>query len=188
MTQRPTLGRLSKIIGTVILVVAVLLGIGTFVAVPLRVDQAAMETTLSTDQYLIVDKLTPHWADYKRGDIVVFTPPASYANSNGEPFIKRVVGLGGDHVLLQDGRVSVNGTTLDEPYVFTDGGGRQATDPAPGGASEWIVPRGELLVLGDYRRASADSRSFGPIAASQVIGRAWVRFWPLDTLAMLSNP
>jgi len=188
VTNRPTLGRLLKVIGTLVLTVVILLGIETFVAQPFKVEAAAMETSVIADQYVLIDKLTPHWATYARGDIVVFAPPSPYSGSNGEPFIKRVIGLAGDHVALKDGKVYVNGIALDEPYVFAEDGVRQATDPIPGGPSEWLVPRGELLVMGDHRQASADSRSFGPIEVSQVIGRAWLRYWPLDTFGILPTP
>lgn len=82
----------------------------------------------------------------------------------------------------------MNGLALDEPYVSTEGDGRQETAPMPGKPSQWLVPDGELFVMGDYRRASADSRSFGQIGVSAVIGRAWVRVWPIDAVGILSTP
>jgi len=188
VTKRPALGRRLKVIGALVLTAVILLGIETFVAQPFKVELAAMETTVLTDQYVIVDKLTPHWTTYARGDIVVFAPPSPYSGPNGEPFIKRVIGLAGDHVELKDGKVYVNGRALDEPYVFTEGDARQGTDPTPGAPSEWLVPGGELFVMGDQRRASADSRSFGPIGVSLVIGRAWVRVWPIDAFGILPTP
>ena len=188
MTKRPALGCLFEIVETLVLTVVIFLGIQTFVAQPFKVEGASMETTVMPDQYVLIDKLTTHWTAYARGDIVVLDPPLQSVGSNGEPFIKRVIGLPGDHVELRDGKVYVNGTVLDEPYVFSDGGARQATDPTPGGPSEWLVPAGELLVMGDHRRESADSRSFGPIEISHVIGRAWLRYWPIDTFGILATP
>lgn len=188
MTRRPALGCLLEIVETIVLTVVIFVGIQTFVAQPFKVEGASMEMTVLPDQYVLIDKLTPHWAAYVRGDIVVLNPPSRYSGSTGLPFIKRVIGLPGDHVQLKDGKVYVNGTALDEPYVFADRGVRQATDPSPGGASEWLVPQGELLVMGDHRQESADSRSFGPIEISQVIGRAWLRYWPIDTFGIISTP
>lgn len=188
MTKRPALGCLLEVVETLVLTVVIFLGIQTFVAQPFRVEGASMETTLMPDQYVLIDKLTPHWAVYARGDIVVLAPPSQYSGSNGVPFIKRVIGLPGDHVELKDGQVYVNGTALDEPYVFAEGGVRQTTDPTPSGLSEWLVPQGELFVMGDHRQASADSRSFGTIEVSQVIGRAWLRYWPIDTFGILPTP
>jgi len=188
VTKRPALGCLFEIVETLVLTVVIFLGIQTFVAQPFKVEGASMETTVMPDQYVLIDKLTTRWTAYARGDIVVLDPPLQFVGSNGEPFIKRVIGLPGDHVELRDGKVYVNGTVLDEPYVFSDGGVRQATDPTPGGPSEWLVPAGELLVMGDHRRESADSRSFGPIEISHVIGRAWLRYWPIDTFGILATP
>lgn len=185
MTKRPALGCLLEVVETLVLTVVIFLGIQTFVAQPFKVEGPSMETTLMPDQYVLIDKLTPRWAAYARGDIVVLHPPSQYSRSNGVPFIKRVIGLPGDHVELKDGTVYVNGIALDEPYVFTEGGVRQTTDPTPGGASEWLVPQGELLVMGDHRQESADSRVFGPIEISQVIGRAWLRYWPIGNFGIL---
>ena len=187
MTQRPALGCLFEVVETLVLTVVIFLGIQTFVAQPYKVQQSSMENTLLPDQYVLVDKLTPHWAPYKRGDIVVFDPPPEWSGANGVPFIKRVIGLPGDHVVLKDGAVYVNDVKLDEPYIFTDDQPK-VTQPTAGGPSDWVVPAGELLVMGDHRNDSADSRTFGPIEISHVIGRAWLRYWPIDTLSILGTP
>jgi len=187
VTQRPALGCLFEIVETLVLTVVIFLGIQTFVAQPYKVQQGSMEVTLLPEQYVLVDKLTPRWSAYERGDIVVFDPPANWTGANGVPFIKRVIGLPGDHVELRDGAVFVNGTKLDEPYVYTDGAA-PTTDPSAGGPSEWLVPAGELFVMGDHRSQSADSRVFGPIEIDHVIGRAWLRYWPVDQFETISRP
>ena len=181
-------GCLFEIVETLVLTLVIFLGIQTFVAQPYKVQQSSMENTLLPDQYVLVDKLTPRWAPYTHGDIVVFDPPASWSEGNGVPFIKRVIGLPGDQVELRDGKVFVNGTQLNEPYIFAENGTAVSTDPQPGGATQWLVPAGELLVMGDHRNMSADSRSFGPIPISHVIGRAWLRYWPFDTFGTLPTP
>lgn len=188
MTQRPALGCLFEVVETLVLTVLIFLGIQTFVAQPYKVQQGSMETTLLQDQYVLVDKLTPRWAPYARGDIVVFDPPETWSSPGGVPFIKRVIGLPGDRVELLDGNVHVNDIQLDEPYIYLENGVPQDTDPAHGGASEWLVPEGQLLVMGDHRQDSADSRSFGPIEVGHVIGRAWLRYWPFDTFGVLPSP
>lgn len=186
MTKRPALGCLFEVVETLVLTVVIFLGIQTFVAQPYKVQQSSMENTLLPDQYVLVDKLTPRWAPYVRGDIIVFDPPATWSGANGVPFIKRVIGLPGDHVQLRDGKVYVNGDPLDEPYIFTSDGAR--TEPAPGGPAEWLVPAGELFVMGDHRDQSADSRTFGPIEMSHVVGRAWLRYWPVERFGILATP
>jgi signal peptidase I len=177
-------GWLLEAVEALVLTVVIFLVMQTFIAQPFKVEGSSMESTVMPGQYVLIDKLSPHWAAYARGDIVVLTSPLN-AGSNGVPFIKRVIGLPGDDVQLRDGTVYVNGTALDEPYLFAAGGVRQTTDPAPGGASEWLVPQGDLLVMGDHRQVSDDSRTFGPIEISKVIGRAWLRYWPFDAFGIL---
>ena len=189
MSQRPALGCLFEVVETLVLTVVIFLGIQTFVAQPYKVQQGSMENTLLPEQYVLVDKLTPHWARYSRGDIVVFDPPESWsAGGGGVPFIKRVIGLPGDRVEIRGGHVFVNGVELEEPYIFEDNGIPQTTEPAIGGPKEWLVPNGDLLVLGDHRQDSADSRTFGPIEIGHVIGRAWLRYWPFDHFGVLPKP
>jgi signal peptidase I len=148
-----------------------------------------MEHTLEPEEYVLVDKLTPRFDAYKRGDIVVFTPPADWGD-DGTPFIKRVIGEGGDKVEIRDdGLVYVDGVALDEPYLYSDepGGPTQPTR-APLDQATWTIPQGELFLMGDHRSNSADSRTFGPVEVDQVIGRAWLRYWPLGTFGVLQTP
>jgi signal peptidase I len=188
VTQRPALGCLFEVVETLVLTVLIFLGIQTFVAQPYRVQQQSMVATLLPDQYVLVDKLTPRWAPYDRGDIVVFDPPQTWSTGGGVPFIKRVIGLPNDTVELRNGKVFVNGVELDEPYINAENGIPETTDPQPGGGTQWVIPEGQLLVMGDNRNDSADSRSFGPIEISHVIGRAWLRYWPFDTFGVLPHP
>jgi signal peptidase I len=188
MTVRtmPGRGALLEIVRTLALTLVIFLLVQTFVAQPFRVEGPSMEATLLPDQNVLIDKLTPRWSPYRLGDIVVLQPPAGWSGSNGIPFIKRVIGVGGDRIELHDGAVWVNGTKLAEPYVFLENGVSQPSEPSPGGASEWLVPVGDLFVMGDHRGESADSRVFGPIPVSSVIGRAWLRYLPLDRFGTLS--
>jgi signal peptidase I len=185
VTRRPALGCLFEIVETLVLTLVIFFVIQTFVAQPYQVQQRSMEETLLEHQYVLVDKLTPRFDAYDRGDIVVFNPPETW-NSQDTPFIKRIIGVGGDEVeIREDGFVYVNGDQLDEPYVFIDDGPIGTTSP---GQTKWLIPDGELFVLGDHRNQSADSRVFGPIPVGQVIGRAWLRYWPIDTFGVLPTP
>ncbi|HSL96963.1 MAG TPA: signal peptidase I [Candidatus Deferrimicrobiaceae bacterium] len=188
MSPRPALGCLFEVVETLVLTILIFLGIQTFVAQPYKVQQGSMETTLLPDQYVLVDKLTPRWAPYGHGDIVVFDPPESWTSAGGVPFIKRIIGLPGDRIELRDGLVYVNGVELREDYLYSDNGRPEPTDPTLGGATSWLVPGDGLFVMGDHRRNSADSRTFGPIQISHVIGRAWLRYWPFDTFGILPTP
>lgn len=177
-----------EVVETLVLTVLIFFGIQSFVAQPFKVQQGSMENTLIPEQYVLVDKLSPRWDPYSIGDIIVFEPPATWAQGS-VPFIKRVIGVAGDEIELQDGLVYVNGVEIEEGYIFRDGDGiQQQTLPAPGGATRWVIPEGELFVMGDHRQDSADSRNFGPIETKHVVGRAWLRYWPFDTFTFLPVP
>lgn len=189
MSQRPALGCLFEVVETLVLTVIIFFGIQTFVAQPFKVQQESMETTLLPEQYVLVDKLSPRWDTYSIGDIIVFNPPETWRQASDVPFIKRVIGVAGDEIELRDGLVYVNGVQISEPYIFRDAAGvPQQTLPTPGGASRWLVPEGDLFVMGDHRENSADSRNFGPIEVSRVVGRAWLRYWPFNTFTVLPLP
>jgi signal peptidase I len=186
VSRRP-LGCLFEIVETLVLTLVIFLVIQNFVAQPYRVQQQSMEHTLEPEEYVLVDKLTPHFGTYNRGDIVVFNPPAQWAQQgDGTPYIKRVIGVGGDTVEVKDGAVYVDGVELPEPYLYSEGG--QAQPTVAQGLDHWLVPTGELFVMGDHRERSADSRAFGTVPVGSVIGRAWLRYWPFDTFGVLSTP
>ena len=188
VSQRPALGCLFEIVETLVLTLIIFLVIQNFVAQPYQVQQQSMERTLEPQQYVLVDKLTPRWDAYDRGDIIVFTPPDDWAQDNGTPFIKRVIGVGGETVEVRDdGFVYINEIRLEEPYVYAIDGVPQPTTTTPDRTS-WVVPDDQLFVMGDHRSSSADSRAFGPIPTDAVIGRAWLRYWPFDTFGILQTP
>jgi signal peptidase I len=185
VSQRPRLGCLLEIVETLVLTLVIFFVIQTFVAQPYKVQQESMQRTLEPEQYVLVDKLTPRFDAYKRGDIVVFVPPEDWVGEDGTPFIKRVIGIGGDTVEFRDGGVLINGTRLEEPYVYEVDGGAQDTNSPQ---DSWNVPLGELFLMGDHRSDSADSRAFGPVDTENVVGRAWLRYWPFDTFRILPTP
>ena len=182
MSQR-RFGCLFEIVETLVLTFVIFLVIQNFVAQPYRVQQQSMEHTLEPDQYVLVDKLTSRFDDYKRGDIVVFTPPEGWAQGDGTPFIKRVIGVARDRVEVKEGKVFINDVPLEEPYVYE---GQETL--VTGQDTMWVIPDNELFVMGDHRANSADSRVFGPIAKGQVVGRAWLRYWPFNTFGILPTP
>jgi signal peptidase I len=188
VSRRPV-GCLVEIVETLLLTLVIFFVIQNFVAQPYRVQQQSMEHTLEPEQYVLVDKLTPRFDQYHRGDVVVFTPPPSWAQqTDGTPYIKRIIGIGGDTVEVRDdGFVYVNGTKLNEPYLFAVDGQSQPTT-ALSGQTRWQVPTGNLFVMGDHRERSADSRAFGFVPVVSVIGRAWLRYWPIDTFGILPTP
>ena len=178
VSKRP-LGCLFEVVETLVLTIIIFLVIQNFVAQPYRIEQMSMEQTLEPGQYVLIDKLSPRWADYARGDVVVFWPPDT---AHDVPFIKRVIGLPGDRVEIKDGLVYVNGVELDEPYVF------EGPTEASVLGDVIVVPPGSYFAMGDHRSDSTDSRVFGFVERDDIIGRALVRYWPLDTFTVLRTP
>lgn len=143
----------------------------TFVAQAFRVQGTSMEPLLRDGDRIVVNKLAYRLGPIERGDVVVFWYPRDPSVS----FIKRVVGLPGDQVEIRAGRVFVNGTPLREPYLpegFRDADSLATTE----------VRRGHYFVLGDHRRSSNDSRSWGQVPEKYIYGRAAFRFWPLHEI------
>ncbi len=158
-----------------------------FVVQPYYIPSASMEPTLHgctgcNDDHVLVDKLSYRAHDINARDIVVFARPKG--DSAAETvLIKRVVGVAGDTVALRDGQVYVNGLRLSEPYI------NKACGPHPTrsltGTVKWTVPKGDIFVMGDNRCDSHDSRAFGPIPDSTVVGRAFAIIWPIGRVGLL---
>jgi len=176
------LGCLLELVETLLVTVVVFLVLQLFVVQPYQVQQTSMENTLMPDQYVLVDKLTPHFDNFHRGDVIVFNPPPAWTgDATGTAYVKRVIGVGGDTIDIHGGHLYVNGYLQTEPYVFES----QTTDLPNHGSKTWTLDPGQLFVLGDHRAASQDSRDFGPIDKSAVVGRAWLRYWPLSQFGQL---
>ena len=181
--NRRALGCLFELIETLLLALIVFVVVQLFIAQPYQVQQESMENTLMPNQYILVDKLTPQFDNYHRGDIVVFNPPTNSkwtADPTGTPYVKRIIGIPGDTVDVHDNGVYVNGSKLSESYVYLG---------QPTVAETWKLPLtlgpDQFFVMGDHRQASQDSRAFGPITKDSIIGRAWLRYWPMDDFGVL---
>lgn len=192
--RRRPFGCAFEILETLILTVVIYLLIHNFVAQPFQVQQRSMIPTLLADEYVLIDKLTPRFTDYRRGDIVVFRPPAGYEQEGGVPFIKRVIGIPGDVVSLSNGHVFVTPEggqprQLSEDYLSHVDGDSIPTLPGGfEGTSEWTVPEGSFFVLGDNRQESQDSRVFGPVGRDLIVGRGWLRYFPINRVGFLDTP
>lgn len=163
----------------IVLVVAASYVVVTFVGQRTQVSGESMETTLADGDHLIVDKISYRFRDPKRYDIVVF--PYRYAENTY--YIKRIIGLPGEMVQITDGYVYINGTLLDEHYG-------NAVMNNPGLAAEPVtLGPDEYFVLGDNRNNSQDSRSanVGVIHRDELLGRAWIRIWPLDRFGVIKH-
>jgi signal peptidase I len=154
---------LLDLLETVGLAVILFLVINTLSA-RVRVDGFSMLPTLHDGEFVLVNKLAYHTGSPTRGDIIVFQS----TTTKDLDLIKRVIGLPGDHIVIGDGRVSVNGKRLTEPYI--------AAEPDYSGL--WDVPKDSLFVLGDNRNDSSDSHVWGFLPIKNVVGKALVIYWP----------
>ncbi|WP_037913733.1 signal peptidase I [Actinacidiphila yeochonensis] len=169
---------------------AVLLLVGHFVVEPFQVPSSSMENTLKVGDRVLVDRLAYHFGGTpERGDVIVFDGKDSFTTSSGTDYVKRVIGVGGDHIRCCDtqGRILVNGKAIDEPYLYP--GDVPSRTPF-----DIIVPPGRLWVMGDHRDDSADSRAHlgdpggGTVPVDEVIGRAeWIA-WPVGRWTRLRRP
>jgi signal peptidase I len=147
-----------------LLLAAVLFFVINSVSARVRVDGFSMRPTLEDGELVLVNKLAYWLGQPKHGDIVVFRYPVNPS----EDLIKRVIGLPGDVVKIQDGKLYINGLAVSEPYIAA----------APEYYGEWVVPQGQLFVLGDNRNDSLDSHEWGVLPQTNVIGRAILIYWP----------
>jgi len=184
----------------------ILLGVAILVAVLVRafvlqtfyIPSPSMEHTLNVWDRVLVNKLVYDFREPRRGEIVVFKAPTDWQSGNeGEDFIKRIIGVSGDHVVCCDDqeRLMINGHSLDEPYIYTDADGKQ--DPAADEKFDITVPSGRLWVMGDHRSASGDSLEHweqtqdiqaATIKNDAIVGRAFTIFWPVSRATWLSVP
>ena len=172
-SERKSKSWLRELVESILPALVIVLVVNVFLAQATRVEGQSMEPNLYNNERLIIEKVTYRFREPQRGDIVVLRPP----QRSTVPLIKRVIGLPGDTVEIHDNRVYVNGEPLREDYL---------DQPTKGLMPPRLVPEGFVLVLGDNRRASNDSRAFGMIAEDDIIGRAWFRYWPLDRAGFLT--
>jgi signal peptidase I len=154
--------------------VAVSFFIILFVYQPVKVEGGSMEPSLEDQEHIFINKLVYRFEGIERGDIVVFRYPRDTRKS----FVKRVIGLPGDHIRILSGHVYVNGVPLPEPYVPDDYQDARSY-------SETVVPNNAYFVLGDHRSMSNDSREFGVVMRGYIYGKAVFGYWPMEKVGVL---
>jgi signal peptidase I len=165
--------------------------IKTFLFQAFYIPSPSMTPTLEVGDRVLVNKLSYDFHDVNRGDIIVFDAPPRARAGGIEDLVKRTIGLPGDTITGDDaGGVLVNGRRLKEPYL-PKGTLSSFTDVPPGcgapknGQPGCVVPKDHLFMMGDNRENSKDSRVFGPVPESTLVGRVFVRIWPLSSLGLL---
>jgi signal peptidase I len=145
-----------------------------FLYQPVKVEGTSMMPGLEDQERIFVNKFVYRWEPIARGDIVVFRYPRDTSKS----YIKRVIGVAGDRVRIDNGQVYVNGQPIEEDYVPTDYADARSY-------SEITVPVNTFFVLGDHRTMSNDSRDFGPVNERFIYGKAVFGYWPMEKLGRL---
>ncbi|MBP9863891.1 signal peptidase I [Patescibacteria group bacterium] len=182
LPKKAALGFLFELIQVMAISLAIIIPVRYFLIQPFYVKGASMEPNFFDQEYLIIDELSYRFHQPQRGDIVVFR----YPNDPKQFFIKRVIGLPGETVDIAGGQVKIfntkdpNGVLLDESsYLDQDFTATTRTV---------TLKNDEYFVLGDNRAASLDSRYFGPVKRTFIVGRVWLRGWPFDRWKIFQDP
>lgn len=164
-------------IKVIVVSLAIILPIRYFLIQPFYVEGASMEPSYSPREYLIIDEISYRFTEPKRGDVVVFR----YPRDPKQFYIKRIIGLPGETIEVQDGSVLINGEVIEEEYLselyLSNDSERSVSLDAE-----------EYYVMGDNRANSLDSRVFGPVTERFLIGKVWLRGWPLDKIGVFEAP
>jgi signal peptidase I len=199
-------GTLIELAVIVVTALALALGIQAFLVKPYRIPSGSMLPTVRVNQRVLVDRLAMDFSSPAIGNIVVFHPPKNYGDGCADPnegenqsgqyatsacqvawkqpssqtFIKRVVGLPGDHLSIQNGHVIRNGKRERDAYIVQCDGDAACNFP-----QTITIPRGEYYMMGDNRPDSEDSRFWGPVPRAWIIGKAFLTYWPPDRIGFL---
>jgi signal peptidase I len=204
--KRSVAGSALELVAIVAAALGLALLIQAFVVKPYRIPSASMEPTLKVGQRILVDRIATNFTSPHIGEIVVFHPPKNYQqgcadpsageNQNGQDssracdkawpqassqtFVKRVVGVPGDRISIVGGHVIRDGVREKDSYIAPCDGSGSCTFPAT-----ITIPRGDYFMMGDNRGESDDSRFWGPIPNSWIIGQAFFTYWPPDRIGVL---
>jgi signal peptidase I len=205
-TKKPLTSSLIELVVIVATALALAVGIQAYIVKPYRIPSASMLPTLRINQRVLVDRIGSHFSSPRVGEIIVFHPPRNYdqgcanptqgadragqpgaqacdvaqSRSSSETFIKRVVGLPGDRIAIENGHVIRNGVREKDSYIVQCRGGGTCNFPGT-----ITIPRGEYYMMGDNRPNSEDSRFWGPVPKRWIIGRAFLTYWPPSRLGFL---
>lgn len=182
-------GRAVREVVETLLLAALIFFLVRLVVLNFRVDGESMLPNLDDGQMLLVNRNAYQYFDFggeqyypfdppERGDVIVFQPPSG----SDKPYIKRVIGLPGEDVTFDGGNVFIDGEVLDEDYIDERTGCPRRSDHC-----DLTVPVGYVYVLGDHRTNSSDSRAFGAVPVENIVGKAWLSYWPMDDLGFVPH-
>ncbi len=175
-----------EFVQSIVLALSVFVLLYLFVVQPNEVNGNSMVPNFQNRERILTDKLSYQFGEPKRGDVVVFKAPASEPCSENEcEYIKRIIGIPGDRVMVSGGQVYLNGELLKQDFLPAD----FVTEPGSfcQEGVEMEVPEGNYLVFGDNRSHSRDGREFGPIPRKLILGKVFFRYWPLKTIGLIPS-
>jgi len=173
----PMLRSIARICGAAVIAVILVFGIiRPFILLEYVIPSNSMVSTLLKGDGIFVNEFIYKFRMPRHGEVIVFSPPPKIAEGADDVFIKRVIGLPGDLLMMRNGYVYRNGQKLNEPYIH---------EAMEGGMDAIIVPKGTVYVMGDNRNDSDDSRDWGPLDCKKILGRATVVFYPLKRMGYI---
>lgn len=181
--NRNFLQRIAAVVGdlveTFVMAGAIFVVVYFFLVQPHQVTGDSMLPNFSNGEYILTDKVSYHFRPPKRGEVIVFKAP----KSQEKDFIKRIIALPGEKIKVESGEISINQEKLEEGYLPST----MITLPKSlvSEGQEIVVPLDEYFVLGDNRQHSSDSRDWGTVPKDLIVGRAWLRYWPLNRISLV---
>ncbi len=174
------------LVETLVIGLSIFLVIYLFFMQPHQVSGQSMEPNLINNDYVLTDKVSYRVGEPKRGDVVVIHAPeaANCPTGTGCDFIKRLIGLPGETIAVQDNSILVNGKKLDEQYIPKN------FSTLPGSYTKGrqvVLTTDQYFVVGDNREHSSDSRAWGPVSRNDIVGRAFFRYWPADDISSIPS-
>jgi len=180
--KRPWSGRRTTIEWIIVVVIALLVSllVRTYVFQTFYIPSGSMEPTLQIGDRIVVSKLSVEFGTIHRGDVLVFKAPAGVLSACGDDvadLVKRVIGLPGDHLTSKGNTIYVNGHALSQPWTHVEPIGRSIANVT--------VPANSYFMMGDNEPYSCDSRYWGTVPRSSIIGKAFIRIWPLSRIGFI---
>jgi signal peptidase I len=183
--QRGSIGGfILDFIQSIVLALAVFVILYLFVAQPNEVKGSSMLPNFVDKEFLLTEKISYYLGDPQRGDVVIFKAPSTEPCAAEEcEYIKRIIGLPGDRVMVKDGKVYLNGELLNQTFLANDVITMEGQYAQEG--VELMVPSDEYLCFGDNRQHSRDGREFGPIKKELIVGKAFFKYWPVSSIGLV---
>ena len=169
-------------IETIVIALAIFVVVYRFLFQPHQVKGNSMYDNFYSGEYLLTDKISYSFKSPERDDVVVFKAP----KNEDYDYIKRIIGIPGDKVMIENGHVFLNGKLLDETGYLDTNNGTNGGFYIKDGMTV-TVPTNQYFVMGDNRNNSSDSRDWGWVPAENIVGKAWIKYWPLNKLGVIEK-